>query len=301
MEPHSSQPLRRVSLLNGFSIEATRPKAQDFEALKASAPPGTLLYLSALPAYPPGDLIGYSASAVAAGLVPIPHIAARTLSGMGELETLLNGLVRNGVRRALLIGGERDRPLGPFGDAFELLSSGVLQRCGIAGVDIGGYPEGHPRIETAKLEAALIAKVDLAKQIGLAPRIVTQFSFDAGTITDWILHVRQLGIDVPLRIGLAGPASIGALIRYAQRCGVRASAGAMMRNSNLVKGLAARTGPDDIIASLSVAAAKDDLGEIGIHLFSFGGIGATARWAMETAPRIISDNKLSAIGEVQCE
>lgn len=283
MSLHDFQSNPTASLVSGFSLEATRPKAKDFQELKDCAPPGTSLYLSSLPSYPPSDLIGFTAAAAGAGLVPVPHVAARSLSSMSELETLLTSLASNGATRVLLIGGERDQPLGPFGDAFDVLSSGALQRCGITGVDVGGYPEGHSRIDAAKLEAALVAKVDLANQMGLAPRIVTQFTFDASAIVNWISHIRQIGIDAPIRIGLAGPASLGALIRYAQRCGVRASAGAMVRNSNLIMGLAARHGPEDIIASLSVAAANGGLGEIGIHLFSFGGIGSTARWAMQTA------------------
>lgn len=298
MGPHVFPPAGTVSLLQGFSIEATRPKPQDFEALKDAAPPGTPLYLSALPSYPLGDLLGFTAAAVAARLVPVPHIPARSLSSASELENLLKGLADRGAKRVLLIAGERDQPLGPFGDAFDVLASGALQHCGICGVDVGGYPEGHARIDAARLESALVAKVDLAKRHALAPRIVSQFSFDASAITGWVGRLRQIGVDVPIRVGLAGPASISALIRYAHRCGVRASASAMVRNSNLFMGLASRTDPGNIIAALSEAATKGGLGEIGIHLFSFGGIGETARWAMQNAPDIHLNKELAAIGEV---
>lgn len=298
MGPHVFPPADTVSLLKGFSIEATRPKAQDFEALKDTAPPGTQLYLSALPNYPLSDLVGFTVAAAAVRLDPVPHIPARSLSSTAELETLLKSLAKCGAKRVLLIGGERSEPLGPFRDAFDVLASGALQHCGISGVDVGGYPEGHARIDVARLEAALVAKVDLATRNGLAPRIVSQFSFEASAIADWILRLRQFGIDVPIRIGLAGPASIGALIRYAHRCGVRASASTMARNSNLFMGLASRTDPENIIAALSGAAAKGGLGQIGIHLFSFGGIGATARWAMRNAPDNRLDNELAAIGEI---
>ena len=46
-----------ASFTAGFSLEATRPKPADIEALKASAPAGTAVYLSAIPARPLAELV----------------------------------------------------------------------------------------------------------------------------------------------------------------------------------------------------------------------------------------------------
>lgn len=295
----ASQPTRIASLLSGFSLEATRPKPDDFAALKACGLRGTQLYLSSLPGHPHHDLVEASSAAVAAGLLPLPHIAARSFATATELDTLLGDLAGRGVTRVLLVAGERDQPAGPYAEALDVLASGLLQRNGIVGVDVGGYPEGHPRIGKAKLDRALREKLELAERLGLAPRIVTQFSFDAAAVADWISRLRGLGISAPVRIGLAGPASFSALIRYAQRCGVRTSAAAMLRNSGLALSLASRASPDDMIGALAGHAASGALGEIGIHLFSFGGIAATANWAAHAST--VSSRPASTISDHQGE
>ena len=54
-----------------------------------------------------------------------------------------------GVRRALVIAGDRDRPAGSFRSALEAIDCGVLQRHGIGEIGIAGYPDGHARISAA--------------------------------------------------------------------------------------------------------------------------------------------------------
>ena len=67
-------------------------------------------------------------------------------------------------------------------------------------------------------------------------------------------------------------------LNYARRCGVKASAEALARRSGLVKHLFNAVAPDPIIRALAEAVASDRLGDLSLHLFSFGGIGPTARW-----------------------
>jgi methylenetetrahydrofolate reductase (NADPH) len=88
-------------------------------------------------------------------------------------------------------------------------------------------------------------------------------------------------VKVPVRIGVAGPTSMRALMRYALRCGVRASLkGALNPNALRLLGEAA---PDGIIRALSEADDRERLGPIAIHFFSFGGLVATADWAAGAA------------------
>ncbi len=86
-----------------------------------------------------------------------------------------------------------------------------------------------------------------------------------------------------MRIGLAGPTSLTTLMRYAKRCGVRASTQGLARNAGLIKHLLGAAAPDAIIRALIEANRDGELGDIAPHLFSFGGIGATARWAAAAA------------------
>ena len=187
-----------------------------------------------------------------------------------------------GVRRLLVIAGDRAEPAGPFLGALEAIDSGMISR-GIEAIGISGYPDGHPRIADHELDRLLAAKIEAAGATGLAVEVVTQFSLDARPILAWVRRLRDHGIDNPVRVGLAGPTSLTTLMRYAKRCGVRASTQGLARNAGLMKRLLGAAAPDGIVRALVEANRDGELGEIAPHLFSFGGIGATARWAANAA------------------
>ena len=121
-----------------------------------------------------------------------------------------------------------------------------------------------------------------AEQTGLDLHIVTQFCFDAEPILRWLARLRDLGIEHPVRIGLAGPTTLTTLLRYARRCGVSASAQGLTRQAGLLKHLVGTTAPDGIIRALA-EAPPGQIGEVAVHFFSFGGVASTARWAQATA------------------
>jgi methylenetetrahydrofolate reductase (NADPH) len=116
--------------------------------------------------------------------------------------------------------------------------------------------------------------------------IVTQFCFDAPAIVTWIARLRDFGIEHPVRVGLAGPTSLATLLRYAKRCGVRASAQGLARQAGLLRQLFAMSTPDALVRTL--AERRGELGEIAPHFFSFGGLALTARWAAAVAERRIA-------------
>lgn len=278
-----AETIRRITdLLRGFSIEATRPTAADLDALKSAVPAATDVYLSAVPTRPLSDLIAYSAAVRAAGFEPIPHLAVRNLASANALDDLLARLAdQAGIRRMLIIAGDSDRPPGPYASAIEVIESGLLQRHGIAEVGVAGYPDGHPRISADTLSRALAAKLEAAEQTGLGIYIVTQFGFSAERIVSWISQLRDLGTEVPVRIGMAGPTNLATLLRYAKRCGVAASAQGLTRQGGLLKHLVGTSAPDGIVRQLAEAGGQ--FGKISAHFFSFGGIGTTARWAAAAA------------------
>jgi len=278
----SAEAIRRIAdFLRGFSIEATRPKAADIEALRQALPAASRVYLSAIRDRPLDEIADQAAMLRAAGLEPVPHVAVRDLQDREALTRLLARL-RDEARTThlLLIGGDRADAAGPFVTVLDLLESDLLQRHGIRHVGLAGHPEGHPRVATDVLDRALRTKVEAAEQNGLAADIVTQFSFDSTAIAAWLQRLRDYGIENPVRIGMAGPTNLTTLLRYAQRCGVKASAGGLARHAGLVKHLFGTSAPDGIVRALSAATA---LGEVSAHFFTFGGIGATARWAAHAA------------------
>ena len=144
------------------------------------------------------------------------------------MQSLLAGLRGEAdVRRLLVIGGDVDSA-EPFPDALAVIQKGRLREAGIAEIGIGAYPEGHSRIPAGRLEAALDEKIAAGTAQGLRVHIVSQFSFSPERIVAWLKHLRACGIAMPVKVGMAGPTSVPALLRYARRCGVNASLRGLM-------------------------------------------------------------------------
>jgi methylenetetrahydrofolate reductase (NADPH) len=273
-------------LMRDWSVEATLPKASDIETLAAEAPPGTPVYLSALAKNHGAGMIADAVAVREAGLEPVPHIAVRNYESRAELETVLTRFrTQADVRTALVIAGDRDQPAGPFGSALSLIASGMLEGCGIEEVGVSGYPDGHPRIDGERLEDALAAKLEAAGKAGLGLHVVTQFCFDAEAIGDWLRTVRAGYPGLPVRIGLAGPAGAATLLKFALRCGVKASARGLRRNLSVMGGLMGEATPDSIVDALAAMPLDAWEENAALHFFSFGGIGRTAKWAHEKAER----------------
>jgi methylenetetrahydrofolate reductase (NADPH) len=289
LEQSSSAVDRIAAFARGFSLEATRPSADDVAAIAAIAPAGTPVYLSAVPSRPSEEAIVAATLLRRAGFEPAPHLAVRNFATTSALdEFLARARGEADVRRMLVIAGDRDQPAGAFRSSIEVIDGGALQRHGITEIGIAGYPDGHPRISQQDLDRALADKIHAAETTGIAVHIVTQFCFDAAAILKWVARLRDFGIEHPVRVGLAGPTSLATLLRYAQRCGVRASAQGLARQAGLVRQLFALSAPDALVRKLADARAERHLGEIAPHFFSFGGLARTARWAQAVADRRIA-------------
>jgi methylenetetrahydrofolate reductase (NADPH) len=81
----------------------------------------------------------------------------------------------------------------------------------------------------------------------------------------------------PVRVGIAGPASVATLARFAVRCGIGASLRALARGHTAFARIMVEAGPDALIAELvngeGTTASID-----GLHVFTFGGVRRTAEW-----------------------
>jgi methylenetetrahydrofolate reductase (NADPH) len=271
----------------GFSLEATHPSADEVAQLADIAPPGTRVYIRAVPTRPAEEAIVAAVRLRKAGFEPVPHLAVRNFTSAHDLDEFLaraNGEAQ--ARCALVIAGDRDNPAGPFRSSIEVIDGGALRRHGFTEIGIAGYPDGHPRISQQDLDRALADKVRAADTTGMAVHIVTQFGFDGASMLKWIARLRAFGIEHPVRIGLAGPTNLATLLRYAQRCGVRASAQGLARQAGLVRQLFAMSAPDALLRKLAEAHA--DLGDVAPHFFSFGGLARSARLAQAVAERRIT-------------
>jgi methylenetetrahydrofolate reductase (NADPH) len=273
-----------AALMRGLSLEVTAPRDDELEALRSLLPPDSRVYLSAVPGQSPERLVEAASAVRAAGFRPVPHIAVRRYASAPALaDTLARLAGEAGTREVLVIGGDQPAAAGPFTDALDVIDSDLLQASGITKIGIAAYPDGHPRIPAPTLDEALTAKLAATQRGGLTPQIVTQFCFDPARIITFLQQLRAAGIDTPVRIGMAGPASVTTLLRYAGRCGVAVSARGLARNPGLIRGLLGEATPGAILAAVAASNDSGALGRIAPHLFSFGGAVATARWAQAIA------------------
>jgi methylenetetrahydrofolate reductase (NADPH) len=274
------------NLVRGFSIEATVRTPNVAADCAHWLAPGTRVYISMLPGQTYQQTAALAVRLARAGLKPVPHVTAR---GLASLQTAADFLARvnseAGVDRVLLLGGDRSMVAGPFESSAALLATGLLARHGMRGIEVAGYPEGHPGIAEPLLQVALEQKVKLSREQGVELGVLTQFSFRPDRIAAWTRQVQAAHANLPVAVGIAGPANVTTLLKYAMRCGVAASVGMLGKQSGSVLRLLSEAGPEPVVHALAAQAVvaqavKVDAAQFArCHLFSFGGIERTARWA----------------------
>jgi methylenetetrahydrofolate reductase (NADPH) len=131
-------------------------------------------------------------------------------------------------------------------------------------------------IADEEVAAALRRKIALAADQGLALRIVSQFCFDGAAVLAWLQRLRGEGIAAPVRVGVAGPASLRTLINFGLRCGIGNSLRALGNHTQSLAKLLSQQGPEAVVAAL--AGQTDPLGAQGLHVFPFGGFPRSAQW-----------------------
>lgn len=268
-------------MLREYSLELVPGDPKLIDAAVDRLEPRTLVSLTWIPGSNPMHMIAPAAKLRRAGLLVMPHIGARHLESKSQLERIAEMLVGEaGVDRILIIGGDRAEPAGPYDSSLAVMQTGVFQSVGITRIAVAGFPEGNPHIPSKASDDALAAKMDFARRDGLELSIVTQFCFAAAPIVTWIRRLRTRGVQFPIRIGLAGPAGILTLARYALRCGVGNSIHVLTENPTFAKALADR-GPEPIIREMAGSFAEEDLAAIGLaglHFYMFGGFSKTLDW-----------------------
>ncbi len=269
-----------AELVSGGSLEVSADRLEDADALASALPAGTTVYVNHLPGRTLAGSLPMLERLHAAGLEPVPHVAARRVASRSELQDFLGHAVRaNGIRKVLLVGGDDPKVAGPWADSVALLADGALAGCGLREVGLAGYPEGHPRIAAAALAGALAEKLHLAAAQGLGASVVTQFSFAPSRVLEYVGSLADLYPDLPVYVGIAGPTEPAALLRYARRCGVSASLRALRDQGLGIVRLVTHTDPlEQVVALARYRLGRSRCNVVGTHFFSFGGVKATAAW-----------------------
>ena len=271
--------------LADFSIEVMPRTAEKVEDFRAILPTGTRVYIAHIEGTPIDDMVATAKRLNDDGFQVMPHFPARIIKDQATLEDWIARYQGEAdVRQALMLAGGVAEPHGDFHSSMQLLESGAFDRAGFTRLHVAGHPEGNKDIDPsggmANVEEALRWKNDFATRTDAKMAIVTQFAFDAGPIIDWANGVQSAGIDLPIHIGIAGPAKLQTLIKFAIACGVGPSLKVLQKRAMDVSKLLLPYEPDDVVTALAHHKATNPEFAIShLHLFPLGGIKTSATWA----------------------
>ncbi len=276
--------------LSQASIEITGKQIDKIPLLQQNLQVGTKVFVALIDAGHLDAQIDACAALRAAGFEPVPHIPARFVTDENDLDRRIATLVsRAKVDTALVLGGGAPEPVGKYHCAMQLLETGAFQKHGIKRIGIAGHPEGNPDITKLHGEAmllrTLIEKNAWIQESKMQGFIATQFLFNAEPVVHWAIELKENGINLPIHVGVPGPATIKTLIRYAALCGVGNSARFIRKQALNITKLLTVSEPTEFVEQL----AKDHHGHpehniAGAHLYPFGGFDKLFEWvARQTA------------------
>lgn len=275
-------------LLNGFSIEVTPRTAAKSTDLDLLLPAGTEVYVAHIDGAPIDEMRETVARLSADGFAPVPHIPARLVADRATLDDWLAAYADLGARTALVLAGGVAQPRGDFESSVQLLETGLFDAHGFRRLRVAGHPEGNRDIDPGGGEArvfeALGWKKAFAERTDADMAVVTQFAFAAQPIVDWLGRLGDAGLDLPVHVGVAGPAKLQTLIRYALLCGVGPSLKVLEKRAADLTKLLLPFEPTELLGGLAEAAeargtaAAGRAPIAGVHVFPLGGLRAAAAY-----------------------
>ena len=274
------------SFLQGYSIEVmprTAEKVVDFRAL---LPEDTRVYIAHIDGTPIEDMVATARRLAEDGFPVMPHFPARIIR---DTKTLEDWIARYqgeaGVKQALLLAGGVDKPQGEFHSSMQLMETGLFDKAGFKRLHVAGHPEGNKDIDPdggmKNVAEAITWKQKFSERTDAEMAIATQFAFDAKPIITWADSLRDAGVSIPIHIGIAGPAKLQTLIKFAIACGVGPSLKVLQKRAMDVSKLLLPYEPNDVIGELAAhKAANPDFNITNVHFFPLGGIKTNANWAI---------------------
>src|SRR5487761_2402543 len=209
-----------AALLPAASVEVSS-RGHQLQGLRDHFRPGTDVTITFLPGDDYRHNVETAAALRRAGFNPVPHIAARELPPREALDDFLSRARGEAdVTRILLIAGDVAAAKGPYRSSLDVCASGLIERRGITRLSVAGHPEGHPYLTPSAALSGLEAWRDWGRQAKIQVDVMTQFCFESAPILGWIGELDARGVNIPVIVGLAGPASPATLMKFALRCGV---------------------------------------------------------------------------------
>ncbi len=276
------------ALLSQASVEVSS-RGHQLGELRDNFPPGTEVTITFLPGDNYRHNVDTATALCRAGYNPVPHVAAREIASRAVLDDFLTRLRGEAdVTRMVLIAGDVVAAKGPFKSSLDVCASGLIEARGIARLSVAGHPEGHPYLSPANVFKALEAWQDWGQLTKIQVDVMTQFCFESAPILGWIGDFNARGIELPVVVGLAGPATPATLTKFALRCGIGNSMRSLRSQIGRFGRLLTDTGPDDVMRGLRSAPASATASIAGFHLFPFGGLRKAGQWSRNYRQEMLS-------------
>ena len=281
----SSEAIKKF--LDGFSVEVTPKAASKIENFEDYIPSGTLVYIAHIEGTPIEEMVETAKKINDQGFSAMPHFPARIIKDKNVLEDWISRYKNEAnVSNALLIAGGANKPYGEYDSSIQLIESELFDKADFNNLHIAGHPEGSMDIDpdgsTTNVDQALSWKNEFSKRTDANMAITTQFSFDASSVISWANNIKEAGIDIPVHIGIAGPAKLQTLLRYSIECGVGASIKIIQKRAKDLTKLLLPYKPTNIITELATYKANNPSFNIEkVHFFPLGGIKQVSDFVKE--------------------
>ncbi|MGF1470601.1 MAG: methylenetetrahydrofolate reductase [Rubrobacteraceae bacterium] len=216
------------------------------------------------------------------GYRAVPHLSARLVSDERHLEEILHQLSETGIREAFVVAGDRDEPVGKFAGAKDLLRAMAEIGHGLEEVGITGYPESHPLISDDATIQAMHEKAPYATYV------VSQMCFTPQVIVNWIHHIRDRGVGLPVEIGMPGSVDRLKLLRISGSIGLGESARFLKKHHNRLLRLFLPGGydPDHLVEGVMPTLADPQSKIRGFHIYTFNEVDKTEAWRRHELDRL---------------
>lgn len=271
-----------LDLVKDWSIEVTPKGGEKIADFSLVLPEETTVNITSLPGSTKNDTSALIEQLIDQGMNPVPHVAVRGIESNSHLVDRLDAYRRLGVQEILVIGGDYPAALGPFSNTSDLIETGIFEDYGIKRLGVAGHPEGSPDISDDELQKALDRKNEFAAQSDMKVYIETQFCFDAMPIISWEKRIRLHGNQLPIRVGLAGPAKLSRLIHFGLMSGVGSSIQFLKKQASKATDLLTVRDPSRVINILvSYQQQNKDSNLAGLHFYPFGGFVETVNFASD--------------------
>ena len=277
-----------TNFLKGFSLEVTPRAAAKIENFSELIPKGTLIYIAHIEGTPIEEMVETAKKINDQGYSPMPHFPARIIKNEQVLQDWISKYKNEAnVENALLIAGGSNKPYGDFDSSVQLIESELFDVAGFKNLHIAGHPEGNKDIDndgtTRNIDKALSWKNEFSKRTDATMAITTQFCFDSETVINWANNIKNNGIDLPIHIGIAGPAKLQTLLKYSLECGVGASIKILQKRAMDLTKLLLPYKPTQILSELAEYKFDNpDFNVEKVHFFPLGGIKQVSKFVEES-------------------